>query len=169
MTESLLEFGQSILPGVLTIVGNITAMNAAKNGAPVPTPSQPMTPTEVMNRENNNMTKPTPGLPQNEAAQYIMQYGPVIIPKLAGEGYEFAIDVGNLFGDAAIASMVRFGPDKLLEAAKSVPQFWEQIEKTYGEAHLIQWLKSMCNYKEIVKQQMEEEEGEELPNAVKKI
>jgi hypothetical protein len=167
ITESLLEFGQSVLPGVLTIVGNITAANAARNGATVPA-QQPMNTTEAMNKENQNMTKTIPGLPQNEAAQYILQYGPVIIPKLAGEGYEFAIDVGNLFGDAAIASMVRFGPEKLMEAAKSVPQFWEQIEKTYGEAHLMKWLQSLCNYKEIVKQ-MEEEElgGETEPIVIK--
>jgi hypothetical protein len=168
--EQAMEFGATVLPGILTIVGNITAANAAAKGATIPPPVN-VSSTEAMNRENQNMTKPTPGLPQNEAAQYIMQYGPVIIPKLAGEGYEFAIDVGNLFGDAAIASMVRFGPEKLMEAAKSVPQFWKQIEETYGEAHLMQWLKSLCNYKEIVKQMEEEENAEDpiLQNAVKEI
>ena len=91
----------------------------------------------------------------------IAQYGPIIVNKLAGEGWEFGAWVADGFGDPAAAAIVKYGPDNLLQAAKMVPQFWSQIEATYGEAHLKKWLESLCNYKSIMQQMDAEEEGYE--------
>lgn len=171
-TESLIELGSNVLPGVLNIIGNMTAMNAAAKGIKT-TPIVETNPQGVNNfrslHEQNTMNQPqqqpmqngTPQLNTNEAANLIQQFGPIIINKLGSDGWEFAAWVSEGFGDVAAATLAKYGPDELLKAAKSVPQFWQQVENSYGEAHMKKWLASLCNYKEIMTQMEAEENGEE--------
>lgn len=167
--DTLLEKGMEVLPSVLGIVGNIIALNAQAKGVGVtPAPTIEVTPnaTEQMNKVNMEQTKQQvqPQLPTNEAANMIAQYGPIIMNKLSGEGWEFGAWVAEGFGDMAAAAIIKHGPEGLLNAAKSVPTFWQQVETTYGEPHLIKWLQSLCNYKEIMKQMEMEEIEEEKVN-----
>ncbi len=171
ITESLVE----ALPSVLGIIGNVTNMMAAAKGVsgvtPTVLPPQSNGPNNFRNlHEQNTMNQPQPmaqqpnGQPQlatNEAANMIQQFGPIIINKLAGEGWEFAAWVSEGFGDMAAATLAKYGPDELLKAAKSVPPFWQQVEASYGEAHMKKWLTSLCNYKEIIKQMEAEDNGDE--------
>jgi hypothetical protein len=105
------------------------------------------------------------GLPApSEAAQIIQQFAPIIINKLAGEGWEFGAWVSDGFGDPVAASIARHGTDTLLAAAKLVPPFWQQVEKTYGEAYLRKWLDSFVNYKEeMMKMADEDDEDVKVP------
>jgi hypothetical protein len=173
--EVIVDAVAPIVGPVLNIVGNIIAMNAAAKGvkpmiSPDPNAPQPRGNMATLHQEHtvgHQQPNPTPGqpspppqLPANEAANMIAQYGPIIVNKLAGEGWEFGAWVADGFGDPAAAAIVKYGPENLLQAAKMVPQFWSQIEATYGEAHLKKWLESLCNYKSIMQQMDAEEEGD---------
>lgn len=165
-----------IIGPALTLVGNVMAINAAKAGVQgvKVDQSQPKSNMETI-RQEQAMQTGQPQLPAgetvpvNEAVNLITQFEPIILNKLAGEGWEFGAWVSEGFGDMVAAGIVKYGPQKLMEAAKLIPSFWNKIQATYGEAHLLKWLESLCNYKEIVRQMEEEENGEELPNAVKEI
>jgi hypothetical protein len=167
-TESFLELGKEILPGVLTIVGNITAANAASKGAATPVGVQTglSGKGDMMSQIQHRQILPAaeqPPIPavaisHDEATNLITQFEPVIFTKMAQEGWEFGAWVADGFGDAAAAAITKFGPDALFEAAKRVPSFWNRIETTYGEAHLKKWLVSLCSYKEIM-EKMDEEDG----------
>ena len=186
VTESLIEASTQILPGVLSIIGNITSMNAARATSPNitgntngnthsnftphnnPTPMQTLHEQNTMNQPNLTNPKPTPGLPvPSEAANLILQFEPIIINKLAQPGWEFAAWVADGFGDMSAASIAKYGTEALLTAAKSIPSFWSKIEASYGEAHLRKWLDSLCNYKAIIEQMDAEEE--EMPEVKEKL
>ena len=178
MTESLIDLGRDVLPSALTLFGNIMAMNAAAKGVQgiQPMPSVPSQPADVKQgpanfatlHERNTMNyQPQPNPPNapalpapSEAANLIAQFEPIIINKLAGEGWEFGAWVSEGFGDASAAGLVKYGPEGLLNAAKSVPSFWQKVESTYGEPHLRKWLASLCNYREIMNQNGKEMEEE---------
>jgi hypothetical protein len=167
VAETLIQTGAEILPSVIGIVGNIMAMQAQARGVKPVEVSPNGSPMERIRQEQNQVAQQpqqvnTPQIAPSEAAQMIASYGPIIMNKLAGDGWEFGAWVADGFGDAIAASLVKHGPDALLVAAKSVPQFWQQVEATYGEAHMKKWLQSLCNYKEIMKQMEEEENGEEI-------
>lgn len=98
---------------------------------------------------------------QDEATTMINQFGPIILNKLGREGWEFGAWVAEGFGDAVAAGIVKYGVNGLLDAAKKVPSFWQQINATYGEEYLRKWLGSLVNYKEIMRK-MEEGEDDEL-------
>lgn len=150
---------ESNITPVLQIVGSIIAMKA---GAPGPIPPSLANQTVVSQPQPSQPQQPTiaPAIASNEAANIINQFGPIIINKMAGEGWEFGAWIAEGFGDMTAASIVKYGVDNLLVAAKSVPQFWDKITSSYGEEHFKKWLASFVNYKEEIKKSMEE--GEEL-------
>ena len=162
--ETITEFAAPIIGPVLNIVGNIMAMRAQASGVP---------PTAVIANSkggDNVVSMPSPesrqitqseiaAMGSNEATQIINQFKPIILNKLAGEGWEFGAWISEGFGDMTAAAIVKYGVDGLMVAAKGVPDFWAQIEHTYGEEHLRKWLTSFVNYKEeIAKMEAEEEE-----------
>lgn len=160
-----------ILGPALQLVGNIVAINAAKAGVQgVKVTEQPKSNMESI-RQDQAMQTQHPQLPvgetipPNEAVNLISQFEPIILNKLAGEGWEFGAWVSEGFGDMVAAGIVKYGPQKLMEAAKLVPSFWQKIQATYGEQHLMKWLESLCNYKEEMAGEMEGEGVEdEKPN-----
>ena len=68
------------------------------------------------------------------------------------------------FGDMTAVAITKYGVDGLMAAAKSVPDFWSQIEASYGEAHLRKWLTSFVNYKEEIAKMEAAEEQEVTGN-----
>lgn len=153
------------LTPVLNIVGSVIAMKAAQtNGAPKPVPP----PSNVNPQANvteaivttQPMSQPNQ-LQPNEAVAIIQQFGPIIINKLAGEGWEFGAWIAEGFGDMTAVSITKYGVDGLLAAAKMVPEFWQKIESSYGESKLKEWLKSFVNYKEEIAKMDQEGEVQE--------
>lgn len=168
MPEMIIEGVTTLAAPALELVNNIMRAKqmgmAGMPGQPMQQNPQPLnTSPKGLTPPSNNGQVPNqtpPSVSPTEATTIITQFGPLIIKHLASEGWEFADLVSNMFGDDVTASAVRHGVDGLLNAAKGIPQFWQQIETTYGEAHLRKWLDSFCNYREIIKK-MEEEELEE--------
>lgn len=178
--QGLVEEGMKLLQPALGIFQNMTgarlleaqmkvggSVNGTVTAAPPSASTQPNAnvPTNVpalsnlerIQLENKQAMNQQPIVVDvNAATEIINKYGPLIIAKLASAGWEFAAWAQEGFGDEMVASIAKFGPDALLNAAKSVPQFWERVNGTYGEAHLRKWLTSFCNYKEeIEKMEME--------------
>jgi hypothetical protein len=178
LTESIIEAGTQLLPPALQIVANIQQANmAAKGVGGVAPPKSQGVGTSSQSNAGDMMSQiqqgqiagaknpvppnteyQTPPVPASEAAQIIAQFEPIIINKLAQEGWEFAAWIADGFGDMMAASIVKHGVEGLLVAAKSVPTFWAKIEASYGEPHLRKWLESLCKYKEIMAEIDKEEE-----------
>jgi len=135
---------------------------AGMGGSVTPAQPNPQAPSQMKSlTDQPPSTSTPPPLSPAEATTIITQFGPLIIKHLSSEGWEFASLVSEMFGDEVTASAVRHGTEGLLTAAKAVAPFWQQIETTYGEAHLKKWLESFCNYREIIKKMEEEEVKEE--------
>lgn len=172
LTESLVES----LPSALQIVANIQQAGLAAKGVGgvAPPKSQGVNNgngTDMMSQiQHGQIATPTtavaPAPAVNEAAQIIAQFEPIIINKLAQEGWEFAAWIADGFGDMMAASIVKYGVEGLMTAAKSVPTFWSKIEASYGEPHLRKWLESLCKYKEIMAE-MDKEDNEVIPEVLK--
>lgn len=149
-TAEVIVDGLSPIVGpALNIVSNIMAMRAHPQG----TPQIPTVPTESgmgMTQQPQQPQQPQAQIPANEAMATIQQFGPLIVQHLGEEGWEFADWIRQGFGDSTVAGIAIKGADTLLAAAKSVPEFWNHVSNTYGEAHLKKWLESFCNYKEIL-------------------
>lgn len=147
----LIEAASPIIGPALQLVGNMIAFKSGNVPKPVATPTPVITqePTQPNNIVQPNVSvEQHPMISHNEAQQAIQQFGPIIINKLASPGYEFGIWVAEGFGDAVAMSIAKNGPDTLMQAAKNVPEFWKQVESTYGEEYLRKWLVSFCNWKE---------------------
>src|ERR1035437_3188770 len=177
VTESIIEAGTQLLPPVLQIVANIQQAGLAAKGVGgvAPPKSQGVgngNGTDMMSQIQHgqiappNATPPVAPMPANEAAQIITQFEPIIINKLAQEGWEVAAWIADGFGDMMAASIVKYGVEGLMTAAKSVPTFWDKIEASYGEPHLRKWLESLCKYKEIMAE-MDKEDNEVIPEVLK--
>lgn len=170
------------LTPVLNIISQVVNMKAmammnGTGGIPMPPASTPSTqaPQATPGSQANPLSNPSPhgpaatpqnaaiGLPSpNEATQIISQFGPIIVNRLAGEGWEFGMWIAEGFGDATAAGIARMGVENLLAGAKSVPQFWNQIMSTYGEEYLRKWLTSFVNYKvEMAKMEQDDDDEEE--------
>jgi hypothetical protein len=168
-TAEMIVEGVTTLAGpALELVNNImrakmmaTTGMAGVNVTPVQTSAQPANQTKSLTVQPSTTGTTSPPISPAEATTIITQFGPLIIKHLGGEGWEFASLVSEMFGDEVTASAVRHGTEGLLTAAKAVAPFWQQIETTYGEAHLKKWLESFCNYREIIKKMEEEEVKEE--------
>jgi len=172
VTESVLEVVGNVLPGVLNVVGQMMQQNAAAKGmtgAPQQAaPPQANKPNNMAMVEERNRQIPAPQQQVSEATmtdrdkavQMIQAFTPQIMTHLAGEGYEFGLWIAQGYGDMIASGIGRLGVDKLIDASKSVPEFWQQIEASYGEAHYRKWLDSVCRYKEIVAELDKEDERE---------
>lgn len=159
---------ESNLTPVLQIISQIVTMKAASmgvNGVPGATHIPPVTaqgsPASPVSTPPGATPPPAAAsLPSPaEATQIITQFGPIILNKLVGEGWEFGAWVSEGFGDQTAISIARYGVEQLLTAAKAVPQFWSQVERTYGEAYMRKWLTSFVNYKEEMNK-MDDDEDE---------
>jgi hypothetical protein len=159
--EVLTEFAAPIIGPLLNVVGQVMAIRAGGAGAPMPVKGQ------VVEMPKANETQPgAVGQPQqlptanpNEATQIIRQFAPIILNKLSGEGWEMGAWIAEGFGEMTAVAVTRYGVEGLLAAAKTVPEFWNQIMTTYGEEHLRKWLTSFVNFKEEMAK-MEAEEGD---------
>lgn len=158
---------EAIIDGISQVVGpalNLAAQfMSAKSGTNVNTGfGKPSTVTTAPTETQPTMEQPQPQISANEAQQIIAQFGGVIMNHLQAEGWEFGAWLVQGFGDPVATKVTRLGVDNLLSAAKSVPEFWSQVESTYGEAHLRKWLTSFVNYREEMAK-MDMEEGNENP------
>lgn len=169
VTESIIEAAGAILPGVLDLAGRVMAANAVAKGMTTGQPQQQVRPdnSQVITEQNKQLQQPQVqqgaqviGDDKSKAIQMIQAFTPQIITHLAGDGYEFGLWIAQGYGDMIAASIANLGPDKLMEAAKGVPEFWNQVASTYGEPHFRKWLESLCNYKQIVEELDKEEANE---------
>lgn len=170
MTESLIEAATTILPQALGIVNNIMSLKAAQAGmggnvGPVPTTSiqpqiRPQPTNGVAPEQQTGAIQP---MTLNEKQNAIKQFAPLFLANLSKEGWTFAAWIVDGFpqGDAIVASIIKDGSADLLATIKSVPELWNQINSTYGEAHLTKWVESFCNYREEIRKREEEYEAEE--------
>ncbi len=173
VTESIIEGVTTVLPSILGIAGQIMAANAAAKGMtgqPNNQQQQQVKPdnSQLISQQNQQQIaqpqqqgqQPMLGDDKSKAVQMIQAFTPQILTHLAGDGYEFGLWIAQGYGDMIAASIANLGPDKLMEAAKSVPEFWQQVAGTYGEPHFRKWLESLCNYKAIVEELDKEEANE---------
>jgi hypothetical protein len=162
----LIEAGAPVLQSAFNLLSNVVAAKATANGNMNVQPQMVKgEPTQVSQQQNTQQTQQPQqqtSLPTgSEAANIINNFKPIILNKLAGEGWEFGVWIEEGFGAMQAAAITKHGVEGLLAAAKMVPDFWAQIEQSYGEAHLRKWLDSLVNYKEIVTKMEEEEDKEE--------
>jgi hypothetical protein len=175
MTESLIEAATTILPQALGIVNNIMSLKAAQAGMGgniVPVPAPPMQPQVVQQQPTNGVapvqqTGAVQPMTLNEKQNAIRQFAPLFLANLGKEGWEFATWISDGFpnGDAIVASIIKDGSTDLVATIKSVPELWNQINSIYGEAHLVKWVESFCNYKEEIRKMQEEDVEGEIENA----
>jgi hypothetical protein len=167
--EVIVDAVTPIIGPALNIVANMMAIRAQ-------TPGVQGVPAPVVNGKGNITEMPKQNQPgtigraelvaanPNEAAQIINQFKPIILNKLSGEGWEFGAWISEGFGDMTAVAITKYGVGGLMAAAKSVPDFWAQIEASYGEAHLRKWLTSFVNYKEEIAKMEAVEEQEVTGN-----
>jgi hypothetical protein len=155
-----------IIGPVLSIVGNIVAMNAAKAGvgsvpAPAPTQTQPVVEQPPKQIGGGGIENPMLSVEQKQGL--LKQFSPLITKALESskEGCVFAQDIENLFGPAVTSILVKDGADSLIGVAKGAPEFWNPLVATYGEPHIVKWVTSFVNYKEELEKMEMEEEGED--------
>ena len=98
--------------------------------------------------------------PIQRVQQLIATQGPLIFNHLANSGAAFAAWIEDGFGKPTWAMMAQFEEDLLVEGAKTVPDFWNQVSTTYGESYFRKWIQDFKNYEEILAKEEGEEEGE---------
>lgn len=166
--DKILEVGGQILPGVLTTLNNIWAMNAASkgmNGVIQPVPQSTQQPDISMQQPQQQQVSVQQALPQplslSQKQEMIRSYGPLFIQNLTKEGWAFAewISNGMPEGEQLVAIMCKDGAQDLINTVKSVPEVWSKIENIYGEPHFVKWVEEFVNHKAII-QQLENEELE---------
>jgi hypothetical protein len=161
--------GQIGGPLLNTITQGFQYAMAAKSGfqgMPMPSanPGMPTTLPTVTPKNNNNVTEmPTPSTgalvqvtPIQQIQQLLSSQGGLIYGHLGNSGAMFADLLVGMYGPVAHASIVKFDDDTIINAAKTVPQFWTQVESTYGEPHFRKWLDEFRRYEEILAQDEEE-------------
>lgn len=169
VTEQVIEAAESILPPVLLIVGNIMATRNGGMGQTISPPSSVSAASAAQDaaRQANQQLPPpaqngAPPVTQDQARMALTQFAPLISQALANgkEGWEFAGDVENLFGTPTVAMMIKDGAEPLITIAKSLPDFWMPLVNTYGELHLVKWVRDFVNYKEEIAKAIDEDEKE---------
>jgi hypothetical protein len=141
--ETVLRLGAPIVQSVSNI---IVASMAAKSGVPMPQQQTPQT-TEV-----------TPVTPEDQVKQVIRNYGGLVINALGNgiPGDEFAYNIINLFGIQVYNSIASYGKERILEAIKATPEFYQQVQ------HMMPTLeKFVDDFIDAPNRQVEEEEEEE--------
>lgn len=140
---------------------NFNGNNLARGNQNPRTP--PLSPSvhQSLTEDFSSTGTPTPGVSAENSAQIpndaalvmpIQQYGALIINSLnkGEEGWEFAEQVAKLFGDMIIKSVANLGVDNIIRGMKLVPEFWNAVGPTYGEAHMRKWCEEFINYKRII-------------------
>ena len=155
------------LPSIMGTISGILNLQAAKLHGGMAGTQPPIIPTNPETQTNQPTTANPLGLPASEDADIqnaIKQYGGMILGALnAGKpGWQFAEDIANLFGHATVATVSKYGVDKLISGAKGVPEFWTPVNSTFGEAYMRQWLDDFINYQEF---DDEEEEATDATNS----
>lgn len=155
----IIDSAVPLVQPALQIISNITAMRlAAAGGQPIAaTTGMQGTVNQQQQPQQQQIAQPS-GAPvtQDEAMQVITAYRPVILNKLASEGWEFGAWIVEGMGDMIASSITKFGEEKLLAAMKGVPDFWQSVMAAYSEDYVKSWLKSFVNYKEEIKKHEEE-------------
>jgi hypothetical protein len=154
--EVITEFAAPIIGPLLNVVGQVMAIRAqgaaerpTMKGQVVEMPKTNIDETPVMpGQPQSNARAELPAANPGESAQIIRQFAPIILNKLSGEGWEFGAWISEGFGEMTAVAVTRYGVEGLMAAAKTVPEFWNQIMTTYGEEHLRKWLTSFVNFKE---------------------
>lgn len=77
-------------------------------------------------------------------------------------GADLALALIDLEGKAAYSRFAAFGEEKLVAAAKSIPELWEALSP-FGESNIKQFAEEFCHYEEYL-----EPEEEEVPKPEKK-
>lgn len=142
----------------------VSAQQAPPSGTNVRANSQTLT------EDFSNGSTPTPGVSQSDQAIIltVQQYGGMILQALnAGkEGWEYAEQVADMFGDIVVQTVAKHGTDNLIRGMKLVPEFWTVIENSYGEPHMKKWCDEFINYKKIVAEMESDGDGEEVEEIV---
>jgi hypothetical protein len=154
----IIDAAVPVVQPALQIIANITAMRAAAAGAPVGSaPNSPIGPShsQVVNQAQPSVQPSAPPLgaqpmqlSQDEAVAIITQFRPIILNKLAGEGWELGAWITEGFGDMVASSVAKHGEATLLSAMKAIPDFWQAVSQAYNEDYVKSWLHSFVNYKE---------------------
>lgn len=157
--EVIMDKLADIIPPVLNIAANIMAIKARQAGVLVETvtttPETPSTRANQLIQQNVVNGKPEVA---NQDMNILKQFAPLILTNMSKEGWEFAAWIAEGYGDMIATMVTRQGPENLLVGMKAIPELWEQVERTYGEEYATTWVKSFCDYKEIIAKLDAEEE-----------
>ena len=126
--ETVLEHAPSILNPIASIIGNISS---ARTGVPNPVPMSGI----QVNHENiqhEQLAEPAQNTEDLDMAQVKMIVtqagGPILNALRDGKpGDVFAEDIINLYGINLFYSIQNIGKDRLLQAMRQVPQFWNEV------------------------------------------
>ncbi len=161
-TEILVDAARDILPAVF---GNIRDMMVLAKMGPQ---GLGVTPSQQPQQQAQPQAQATPGLPAAQGDDIVelvtvLQQVKVILMKNIMDGKD-GVDVADqmvgLFGMPAHAAIAKHGEEKLLEAAKSIPDFWNPLVQAYGEEYLVNWVHEFVNFKDIM---AAEEAAEQVP------
>jgi hypothetical protein len=162
--EAIIDKVGDAIPHVLSIIGTVMAMKAKQMGVTPPVEPAANVPESQINRliRQNGNGEPQPVAP--EETQMIRQFAPLILSNMGKEGWEFGAWISEGFGDMIAAKVAKQGPDKLLAGLKSIPELWAQLEGSYGEDYVKNWVISLCNYKAEMAKLEGEPDGPEAEN-----
>lgn len=158
MLETVLD---RAAPVALKVLDVIQTSMAVKAGMAPPAPSMSGVPTVV------NPGAPVAPVVEGEsdmglqARLVIGQYGNLILKALreGKSGADFADGIQDLVGIEIQKKIAGIGVMALVDAAKSVPEFWA-LASAYGEPYIQEWVTQFCNYDPIeYARQFQDEEG----------
>jgi hypothetical protein len=166
--ESLVDKLGDIAVPALNLISSIVSLRAQAGGKPIPGMGnvpphiqQELQQTQgPMSNAVRQAQREVPQVQTNQTQMLISQFGPMIIGNLGKSGSEVADMVTSYVpnGTQIWGMMKNAGVDGVINAAKSVPEFWSQVEATYGEPHLRQWVDEFINYQEVLAGLDEDEE-----------
>ncbi len=165
-----LELAREVAGPVFNMVSNIIAAKASGNPGVKPIITQ------VANNglqgmgvdDNNNMQqseqpKVAGALPMAELMPYLQQAAPIILMQLnqGKQGWEFADSLVGMYGAGIHAKISSYGVDGIISVMKSMPEFWNPVSTTFGEAHMQKWVNDFIHYEEVIAELEDDSEGEE--------
>lgn len=160
---AMMSKGVSGVPGMQPEMPIMPALPSAnqpgdiyKNGPPKVVTMQP---NQSTSQPNQPQEQPLQLTSVQQVQQLIATQGPLVFQHLEESGAEFADLVIGMFGKLAWVTMSKFDEETMIAGAKLVPQFWQQVEATYGEAHLRKWITEFKNYEEILAKEGEEDDA----------
>lgn len=136
--EVVLEHAAPAALKVMDIIGNVLSMQnfkagLAKNGqAPVvvQNPAQIEQPQQQQPKQEGDNVVEMPKAPEDELIQVITMAGPLILKAIERKesGDMFAQGLEQMYGTVVYEKIVAVGKDKIIEAMKQVPLFWEEVK-----------------------------------------